>query len=270
MTQLRSLRTQRRVLAALGAVAVLVALGGGTATAAKLLTGKDFRNGTLTGADLKNRSIGAADLDAAVRRGMTGPAGAAGAAGPAGPAGPAGAKGDPGPQGSAGTPDGHTVAEGDATFLAAAGKAVDADKLDDVDGDDYVAGDVALDWNVLSRGSNTAEVKLIDLGSYADVNVRCGAAGAKFVEVQSTTTAPLRVAASTDDVGDVDTIPLAANGSATVATTTANYAVTLHVSRKKWLPTDQDELATVLVDATDQGNADCQFFAHTIAGAVQP
>ena len=80
----------------------LLALAAGTATAAKLITGKDVKNNSLTGKDIKNRSLGLKDLNGKVKaamgggeavpgpqgpKGDTGPAGAAGAAGPAGPQG---------------------------------------------------------------------------------------------------------------------------------------------------------------------------------------
>lgn len=87
-------------------VAVALASAGTTATAAKLVTGKDVRNGSLTGADVKDRSLGGADLKrggipadrltAGARKSLEGQAGPAGATGPQGPQGPQGAKGDPG------------------------------------------------------------------------------------------------------------------------------------------------------------------------------
>ncbi len=92
-------------------LALFLALGG-TATAAKLitgaqirnssLTGADVRNSSLTGADVRNGSLGAADLSSAARSALRGAAGPAGAAGPTGPAGPTGATGVPGPQGPQG------------------------------------------------------------------------------------------------------------------------------------------------------------------------
>jgi hypothetical protein len=74
---------------------ILIATAG-TATAAKLVTGKQIKNG----------SVSAKDLSKAVRAqlkqaGLPGPQGVAG---PAGPAGPAGAKGDTGPAGPTGAP----------------------------------------------------------------------------------------------------------------------------------------------------------------------
>lgn len=79
---------------ALGALAV-----GGSATAARLLTGKDIRNGSLTGADVRDGSLTARDL----RPGSL-PSGSRGPAGPAGPAGLQGAPGTPGAAGPAGPP----------------------------------------------------------------------------------------------------------------------------------------------------------------------
>ncbi len=83
----------------IAAIALLCLAAGGTATAAKLISGKDVRNSSLTGADVRNGSLGSKDLSSAAKRSLRGAAGAAGVAGPAGPAGPAGAKGDAGPQG---------------------------------------------------------------------------------------------------------------------------------------------------------------------------
>ena len=92
-----------------GTVAVL-ALGGSTATAAKLITGKDVKNSSLTGADIRSGSVPLRDLSSATRQlirqggeqGPQGAPGARGAAGPAGPAGPQGPKGDTGAKGDKG------------------------------------------------------------------------------------------------------------------------------------------------------------------------
>jgi hypothetical protein len=64
---------------ALAVVATCVALGG-TAIAAKMITGKQIKNDSLTGKDIKNGSIGGSDLSGS----------AAGERGPQGPEGPAG------------------------------------------------------------------------------------------------------------------------------------------------------------------------------------
>jgi hypothetical protein len=91
-------------------VAALVAATGGTATAAKLITGKDVKNGSLTGQDVKNKSLGMSDLSAKARSSLRGQTGATGAAGLPGAAGAAGAKGETGltgptgPKGDAGEP----------------------------------------------------------------------------------------------------------------------------------------------------------------------
>ncbi len=84
----------------------IVLISAGSATAARLITGKDIKNGSVTGQDIKNKSIGAVDLSAGAKKSLTGPAGPAGpagaAGGPAGPVGPAGATGPAGPGGPAG------------------------------------------------------------------------------------------------------------------------------------------------------------------------
>jgi hypothetical protein len=88
----------------------------GTATAAKVITGKDVKNSSLTGADIKDGSLAAKELSKAARAslaGKTGPAGATGAAGPAGPVGPAGAAGATGPAG----PKGDTGDRGPSNVL---------------------------------------------------------------------------------------------------------------------------------------------------------
>ena len=104
----------------IAAVAVLVIALGGTATAAKFITGAQIKDGTITGRDIKAGSIDASDLrsDAAnalrgrdgVRgeTGTTGPRGDTGARGEAGASGALGADGKTGPQG----PKGDTGATG--------------------------------------------------------------------------------------------------------------------------------------------------------------
>lgn len=87
------------------ALVALVFASAGTATAAKLLTGKNIANSSLTGADVKNGSLGTADLSSAAKsalKGATGPAGPAGPAGAAGAQGLQGPKGDKGDQGDVG------------------------------------------------------------------------------------------------------------------------------------------------------------------------
>lgn len=81
---------------------VLALAVAGTATAAKLITGRDIKDG----------SIGLADFSKSAKKGLTGKAGAQGPAGPAGAAGsagPAGATGPAGPQSIATVVRGVTV-----------------------------------------------------------------------------------------------------------------------------------------------------------------
>ena len=85
------------------AVIVIAILGvllvsAGSATAARLITGKDIQNGSISGKDIKNKSVAAKDLSRSAKKSLTGPAGPAGPAGtPGGPAGPAGPTGPAGP-----------------------------------------------------------------------------------------------------------------------------------------------------------------------------
>ncbi|MEV4423254.1 hypothetical protein AB0L40_25255 [Patulibacter sp. NPDC049589] len=125
-------------------LALFLALGG-TATAAKLITGAqiknssvtgaDLKNSSVTGADVKNRSLTASDLSAATvkslagKAGPTGATGAVGPAGPGGPAGPAGAAGAPGAQGPAGIVSALTVADDTHTVTGAGTRQVLAKTL---------------------------------------------------------------------------------------------------------------------------------------------
>jgi len=70
----------------------LVLVTGGTAGAAKLLTGKDIKDNSITSADVRDRSLTPADFNGSV----------AGPAGPAGPQGAPGLPGAPGPKGETG------------------------------------------------------------------------------------------------------------------------------------------------------------------------
>ena len=75
-------------------VVTALLVGAGTATAAKLITSKNIKNGTIQTRDLST------SLKSKIRKpgkpGAPGPRGPAGPTGPAGPAGPKGDKGDPG------------------------------------------------------------------------------------------------------------------------------------------------------------------------------
>jgi hypothetical protein len=93
-------------------VVTALVVGGGTATAQRLITSGNIKDGTIRSADIRNGAIRHQDirkstitrdrLEKRVRRllkeqGPRGPAGPAGPAGARGPAGPRGDKGDPGP-----------------------------------------------------------------------------------------------------------------------------------------------------------------------------
>ena len=84
------------------AVVAILAITGGTATAAKLITGKNVKNESLTGKDVKNGSLGAKELSSAARASLKGQTGATGAQGAKGDAGAKGEKGDKGDTGDRG------------------------------------------------------------------------------------------------------------------------------------------------------------------------
>ena len=97
--------TSHRYAAVTSTLALVVALGGGTAYAAALITSKDIKDGAVRRVDLAKNAVDSrkvADgtlLSADFRSGQlpAGPAGPAGPQGPAGPRGPAGAAGTAGP-----------------------------------------------------------------------------------------------------------------------------------------------------------------------------
>ncbi|MEO7980100.1 MAG: hypothetical protein ABI807_04335 [Sporichthyaceae bacterium] len=86
----------RRVPAIAGAILVVAVIGGGTATAASLITSKDVKDNTLRSRDVHDGSLKVKDLTAkavsTLQKG--GPKGATGATGATGPQGAKGDKGD--------------------------------------------------------------------------------------------------------------------------------------------------------------------------------
>ena len=113
------MKTNGKVAAA---AAAMILVGAGSAEGARLLTGKDVRNGSLTGTDVKDGSLSGADVRGAsltqeafsgvTRQALRGPAGAQGQTGGSGPAGAKGEKGDagsPGPKGETTTVSGDSV-----------------------------------------------------------------------------------------------------------------------------------------------------------------
>ena len=88
---------KRSTAAAAAIVAgVLVVGAAGTATAARLITGQDIKNGSVTGKDIKDGTISEKDLSKSVKS-QLGQGGGQGAQGVAGPQGP---QGEQGPSGS--------------------------------------------------------------------------------------------------------------------------------------------------------------------------
>jgi hypothetical protein len=77
------------------AVVAMAIVGGGAAGAARLITGKQVKDGSITGWDIKNHSLKPVDFKGSVR----GPRGHPGAEGPRGAQGPQGTQGPQGPAG---------------------------------------------------------------------------------------------------------------------------------------------------------------------------
>jgi len=92
----------------------------GSATAARLITSRDIRDGTIRAADIRNGAITERKLSSAVRAQLGANAGEPGSAGPKGATGEQGAKGETGAIGPAG-PKGDTGAAGPTGDTGAAG-----------------------------------------------------------------------------------------------------------------------------------------------------
>jgi hypothetical protein len=85
------------------AAATVFAAGGATsATAAKLITGHDIKNGTVTSADVKDLSLGLRDFGPGVQNRILNPHGKTGATGATGATGQKGEKGEKGEKGDSG------------------------------------------------------------------------------------------------------------------------------------------------------------------------
>lgn len=99
----------RRTIVATTVATLLI--GAGTAEGARLVTGKQVKNGSLTGQDVKDRSLSTRDLSTDTRAALKGPRGDRGPKGDTttvngdvvtGPMGPQGPRGDQGPKGETG------------------------------------------------------------------------------------------------------------------------------------------------------------------------
>jgi hypothetical protein len=104
----------RKVLAACGGVAVVLAITTGAFAAKGLITGADIKNGSVTGVDIENGSLSTSELSQAARNALRGHDGADGRVGLQGPKGETGPTGPVGPQGDRGPvgPKGDTGATG--------------------------------------------------------------------------------------------------------------------------------------------------------------
>ena len=103
-------RSRNIIVLTVAALMLALSFGGG-AFAARLITGKQIKDGTITTKDVKNKTLKVKDFSSRTRTKLTGPQGEPGPTGPTGPAGSIGDIGPIGPTGPAG-PIGLTGATG--------------------------------------------------------------------------------------------------------------------------------------------------------------
>jgi hypothetical protein len=131
-------------------IAILAVVVGmvGTATAAKMVSGKQIKDNSITGQDVKDASLSSADFkgDLTGPRGAQGDTGPAGPAGPQGPAGPAGQTGPAGPTGPAGSASAyvHVTFPGAALTLDQA-RSKNINRI--IEGDDFICIDASVPVN---------------------------------------------------------------------------------------------------------------------------
>jgi hypothetical protein len=183
----------------MSSLAVFIALGGSSYAAVKI-TGKDVKDNSLTGADIRRNSISGSDIRASAvnsddiedgsllaqdfRAGQL----------PRGEAGPRGPKGD---TGSVDTSNFYDKAQSDARFLAAAGKATDADQLDGLDSSAFTRGSgrIVNTGGTIPETSDNAQM-VADLGAFQLV-VHCRDAFGDYVRLFDTSSQQMIV--YTDD-----------------------------------------------------------------------
>jgi hypothetical protein len=136
------------------------------ASAAKLLTGKQIKDGSLTTKDVKDGSLLANDFKAdQLPAGAAGAKGDAGAAGPKGDAGAQGAQGAQGAKGETGSP-GQTGPSGSPDNpVDGSGSALDADLLDGKHASGF------LGYDLLQESS--ANAALPETGTMGNITVPC-------------------------------------------------------------------------------------------------
>ena len=147
-------------------VALVVALSGNAVADGVTAVVAKLKNNSVTSSTVKNGSLKLADFnkkEAAKLKGVVGPVG---------PAGPAGAAGATGP---AGTPNGYTKTEADAAFLAKAGKAADADKIDGLDSTSLIQGSGALGSNYALQTPPANDTSFFDIPHIGKIEVACAA-----------------------------------------------------------------------------------------------
>jgi hypothetical protein len=94
-------RKQNFIVFVVASLMLVLSFGSG-AMAARLITGKQIKDGTVTTADVKNKTLKTKDFSSRTRTQLTGSQGSPGVPGPSGPSGAVGLPGLPGPTGPTG------------------------------------------------------------------------------------------------------------------------------------------------------------------------
>jgi hypothetical protein len=174
----------------------------GSATAARLITGKQVKDGSITAKDLSKslrRQI--------ARTGTTGPAGPAGAAGAAGPAGSAG---------------GYTKADADARFLATGATGADSAKLGGKTPGDYVQGG-GFALFAETSAARGGEATMFDIPGLGSLKVTCSSTGQGTVAFRNAASvASVRI--MKQEIGNLGAIRLS-NNDVTVGYTLVSTAI---------------------------------------------
>jgi hypothetical protein len=160
----------------------------GTATAAKLITGKQIKNGT----------ISEKDLSKAVRKKLA-KTGSTGLQGPAGPLGQAGKDGAPGLAGEDGSPDTPAQVRDKLAAVDGTGSGVDADLLDGLESTTFVKGGGTSE-RFFASGPEVDVNRLLPALGQLFLLCQDGAASMQFVNASGGTVSLWRERASTSQL----------------------------------------------------------------------
>ena len=223
----------------------------GSATAARLITGKQVKDGSITAKDLSKslrRQI--------ARTGVTGPAGPQGAAGPSGPA------------------AGYTKAEADARFLAIGATGADAAKLGGKAPGDYVQGGGFSLFNETSA-SRGADATLFDIPGLGSLKLTCGSGGQGSIQfLNAAGVASVRI--MKQEVGSLGAVRLANDNvtfgytlvsTALSPTTTEPTVGTAHLATTPFILTVNGATVWSAVEGSPAAQTACRGQAQALTGS---